>query len=47
MKKAEKEEHLSQDERKRGEGEVQKMTDRHIADIDQLLSLKEKEIMEL
>ncbi|MDH3252520.1 MAG: ribosome recycling factor, partial [Ignavibacteria bacterium] len=47
LKKSEKEEHFSKDERKRAEGEAQKMTDRYIKDIDALLSVKEKEIMEV
>ena len=47
LKKAEKAEHLSEDERKRGEGEIQKMTDKYTKDIDGLLGVKEKEIMEV
>ncbi|GJQ20745.1 MAG: ribosome-recycling factor [Bacteroidia bacterium] len=47
LKKTEKQEHISEDERKRGEQEVQKMTDRHIKEIDHLVELKEKEIMEV
>lgn len=47
LKKSEKAEHFSEDERKRGENEVQKMTDRGIKDIDTLLAMKEKEIMEV
>lgn len=47
LKKSEKAEHLSEDERKRGETEVQKMTDKSIKDIDELLAHKEKEIMEV
>ena len=47
LKKAEKAEHLSEDDRKRGEAEVQKMTDKFIKDIDALLTHKEKEIMEV
>ena len=47
LKKSEKAEHLSEDERKRGETEVQKLTDRHIKDIDELLAHKEMEIMEV
>jgi ribosome recycling factor len=47
LKKAEKEEHFSEDERKRGEAEIQKTTDRGIKDIDALLTMKEKEIMEV
>ena len=47
LKKSEKAEHFSEDERKRGEAEVQKMTDRHISDIDKHVEIKEKEIMEV
>jgi ribosome recycling factor len=47
LKKTEKQEHISEDERKRGEQEVQKMTDKHIKEIDHLIELKEKEIMEV
>jgi ribosome recycling factor len=47
LKKSEKAEHFSEDERKRAEAETQKMTDKHIKDIDSLLTLKEKEIMEV
>ncbi len=47
LKKSEKQEHFSEDERKRGEQESQKLTDKHIRDIDNLLAMKEKEIMEV
>jgi ribosome recycling factor len=47
LKKSEKAEHFSEDDRKRGEAEVQKTTDKHIKDIDNLLAVKEKEIMEV
>lgn len=47
LKKAEKDEHFSEDERKRGEAEVQKYTDLHIKEVDNLLALKEKEILEV
>jgi ribosome recycling factor len=47
LKKAEKAEHFSEDERKKGEAEAQKLTDKHIKDIDALLTQKEKEIMEV
>ncbi|HTP80917.1 MAG TPA: ribosome recycling factor [Bacteroidota bacterium] len=47
LKKAEKAEHLSEDERKRGEQEAQKLTDKFTKDIDDLLLVKEKEIMEV
>jgi ribosome recycling factor len=47
LKKSEKEEHFSEDERKRGEQQAQQLTDKFIAEIDKLLALKEKEIMEV
>jgi len=47
LKKSEKAEHFSEDERKRGETETQKMTDKFIKEIDSLVVLKEKEIMEV
>lgn len=47
LKKTEKQEHISEDERKRGEQEAQKLTDKHVKDIDNLVVLKEKEIMEV
>lgn len=47
LKKAEKQEHFSEDERKRAEAEAQKLTDKYIKDIDNLVVLKEKEIMEV
>jgi ribosome recycling factor len=45
LKTAEKKGQLSQDEQKRLEGEVQKLTDRHIAEADQASAAKEKEIL--
>ncbi len=45
LKKAEKDQHFSEDERKRGEGEVQKKTDHHVKGIDELVALKDKEVM--
>lgn len=47
LKKTEKEEHISEDERKHGEAEVQKLTDKHIKEIDEIIVMKEKEIMEV
>lgn len=47
LKKTEKEEHISEDERKRGEQEVQKQTDKSVKDLDSLIAMKEKEIMEV
>jgi len=42
-----KEKLVSQDDEKRAEVEVQKLTDKHIADIEQLLVAKEKEVMQI
>ncbi len=47
LKKSEKAEHFSEDERKRAEQDVQKMTDKFIKDIDTIVATKEKEIMEV
>jgi ribosome recycling factor len=47
LKKTEKEEHISEDERKRSEQEAQKLTDKHVKDLDALVGMKEKEIMEV
>lgn len=47
LRKMEKEEHFSEDDRKRAENEVQKLTDKFIKLIDELLEHKEKEIMEV
>jgi len=47
LKKSEKEEHFSEDERKRAEQDAQKMTDKFIKDVDALVGHKEKEIMEV
>jgi ribosome recycling factor len=42
-----KEKMISQDDERRGQDEVQKLTDRYIAEIDQLLQAKEKEILQV
>ena len=47
LKKSEKAEHFSEDDRKKAEIDVQKITDRMTKDIDSLLAMKEKEIMEV
>lgn len=47
LKKAEKEEHLSEDDVKRFHDEIQKITDSYIQKIDEILHHKEKEIMEI
>jgi len=45
IKKLVKDKHVSEDDQKRAEGDIQKTTDRHIADIDALMHAKEQEIM--
>ena len=47
VKDMEKEKMISQDDERRAETEIQKLTDKHVADIDQLLASKEKEIMQV
>lgn len=42
-----KEKLLSQDDERRAETEVQKLTDKYVGEIDQLLAAKEKEIMQV
>jgi ribosome recycling factor len=42
-----KEKLISQDDERRAEGEVQKLTDKYVAEIDQLLAAKEKEVMQV
>ena len=38
---------VSQDDERRAEAEVQKLTDKHIAEVEQLLEAKEKEVMQV
>lgn len=45
VKKAVKEKLASEDDQKRSEADIQKTTDRHIADIDRLVAAKEQDIM--
>ena len=47
IKEALKEKLISQDDERRAETDVQKLTDKHVADIDQMLAAKEKEIMQV
>lgn len=47
IKALEKESKISEDESKKGLDDVQKLTDKHINEIDKLLEQKEKEIMEV
>jgi ribosome recycling factor len=45
VKKAVKDKLASEDDQKRSEADIQKLTDRHIVAIDQLVSAKEQDIM--
>jgi ribosome recycling factor len=47
LKESEKNKKITQDEDKKGQDEIQKLTDKYIKFVDDLLLLKEKEIMEL
>ncbi len=47
MKEMLKEKMISQDDERRGQEEIQKLTDRFVAEIDQLLAAKEKEILQI
>ncbi|NBU28330.1 MAG: ribosome recycling factor, partial [Caulobacteraceae bacterium] len=47
LKRAEKDSIITQDEQKKMEGEVQKITDEHVAKIDEALKTKEQEIMQV
>lgn len=47
LKKMEKAQEITEDDFKSAEAEVQKMTDKYIAQIDQLIKDKEKEILEV
>ena len=46
-KEALKEKLISQDDERRGQDEIQKLTDKAIADIEQLMAVKEKEILQV
>ncbi|MCO5252114.1 MAG: ribosome recycling factor [Candidatus Kapabacteria bacterium] len=46
LKKAEKDKIVTEDDRKRGEEEIQKHTDEYVKSVDVLLEVKEKELME-
>lgn len=42
-----KEKEISEDDERRGQDAIQKLTDKNVAEIDQLLEIKEKELMEV
>ena len=45
VKRLVKDKEVSEDDQKRSEAEIQKLTDKHIADIDALVASKEQEIL--
>jgi ribosome recycling factor len=47
LKNLEKEKHLSEDDVKRSQDEIQKITDSYVTKVDEILAHKEKEIMEV
>jgi ribosome recycling factor len=47
VKKAEKDKQITEDERKKADADLQKLTDSYIKKLDDLLAIKEKEIMEV
>ena len=47
VEKAVKNDNLPEDESKRAEAEIQKMTDRFVAEVDEVLKKKEAEVMEI
>jgi ribosome recycling factor len=47
LKKSEKEKKITEDDRKKGEAELQKMTDSYVHKIDETVASKEKEILEV
>lgn len=47
VKKLEKEKAISEDEAKKAQDDMQKLTDKYIKEVDQIMTAKEKEIMEV
>ncbi|MGI6523847.1 MAG: ribosome recycling factor [Bdellovibrionota bacterium] len=47
LKKQQKNKEISEDDLKRGQDEIQKITDEYIAEVDKLFAIKEKEMMEV
>jgi ribosome recycling factor len=47
LKSGQKDSKISEDEARRANDQIQKLTDKHIADVDSLVQSKEKEIMEV
>ncbi len=47
LKELEKEKEISEDDERRGQDDVQKLTDRYIAEVDKALAVKEGDLMEI
>lgn len=47
LKELEKEKEISEDDERRGQDNIQKLTDKHVKEIDQILAAKEKDLMEI
>jgi len=47
VKEALKEKMITQDEEKKAEADIQKLTDKYIADVEAVMAAKEKEIMQI
>jgi len=47
IKDYEKEKEISEDESRRGQSEIQKITDKHVAEIDSILATKEADILKV
>lgn len=47
LKKAEKDKEISEDDLKRGEKEIQELTDKYVKKTDEVVAVKEKEVMEI
>ncbi len=47
LERAEKDDNLSEDDARRGESDVQKLTDKYVAEIDEMFKKKEAEVMEI
>ena len=47
LKRKEKAGELTEDDRKRGEEQIQKLTDRYVKELEEILQVKQKEVMEV
>ncbi len=47
LKELEKEKEISEDDEHRGQDAIQKLTDAHVKEVDQILAIKEKDLMEI